>query len=316
MLSDVIGQGEAVSFLQRVVSGKAVSPLLLVGDEGVGRRYSLNEAIREILVADRGASSPEVVQLQRGVHPDVHLVSAPTGKDIGVEPIRELVDLAGHYPTAAPNRFFIVDGADRLTSAAANALLKTLEEPPAASRFFLLAESNDQVLKTIRSRCGRVSYRKLPESFVLSKLSVLEKDSTKALVYTRMGEGSVGRATRYWGSGRIALRDHLFNTVKFAAEGDLPAAFAVLDEVVADLPLGLKFLRFIIHDLLLQEVDPLRLINVDLVEGLRQVKGLALAETWSRLSTEIRLVEEHYASAHISLIFHTKTALITAFSGV
>lgn len=316
VLSDVVGQDEAISYLRRVVSGNVVSPLLLVGDEGVGRRLSVMEAIREILVADRGEKSPEVVQLQRGVHPDIEVVTAPSEKEIGVEPIRELIDHAHHYPSAAPNRFFVIDGADRLTPAAANALLKTLEEPPAASRFFLLAESNDRVLRTIRSRCGRVPYRRLPETFVLSKVSVVEKDADKALVYTRMGEGSVGRAIRYWGASRLSLRDHVFNMLKLGLDGDLSSAFAVFDEVTNDLPLGLKFFRFLLHDVLVLPVDSSRLINLDLREELTAMRARASDNTWNRLSAEFRLVEERYESSYINLIFHAKTALLTALSGV
>lgn len=316
MLSDVIGQDEAVAYLRRVIDGKVVSPLLLIGDEGVGRRMSVMETIREVLVADRGEGSAEVVQLQRGIHPDVEVVTAPADKEIGVEPIRELLDRAQHYPSAAPNRFFVIDGADRLTSAAANALLKTLEEPPAASRFFLLAESNDRVLRTIRSRCGRVPYRRLPESFVLSKVSVMEADPDKALVYTRMGEGSVGRAVRYWGSNRLSLRDHVFNMLKLGLDGDLSSAFAVVDEVSNDLALALKLLRFLIHDLLILSVDSSRLINLDLREDLTAMRACASDDTWTRLSAEVRLVEERYESAYINLIFHAKAALSTALSGV
>jgi DNA polymerase-3 subunit delta' len=315
MLNDVVGQEQAVSFLRRVVAGKVTTPLLLIGDEGVGRRFSVIETIREILLADRG-DGPEIVQLQRGVHPDVEIVAASGDKDIGVEPIRNMVEHAQHYPTASPNRFFVVDGVDRMTPAAANAILKTLEDQPAASRFFLLAESNDRVLRTIRTRCGRVHFQRLPESFVRSKVSVLEKDHNKALVYTRMSEGSVGRATRYWGANRLALRDRVFNALKFGLNGDLPSAFAICDEVANDLPLGLKFLRFITHDILVQDVDPARLINVDLIEDLRAMRSQASQMTWSQLSAELRLLEERYESSHINLIFHVKTAFVSALSGV
>lgn len=316
MLSDVVGQDEAVAYLQRVVSGKVISPLLLVGDEGVGRRFATMEAIREVIANDRGGPNcAEVKQLQKGVHPDVEVVTAPSDKDIGVDPIRDVIDKAQTYPTASPNRFFVIDGADRMTAAAANALLKTLEEPPAASRFFLLAESNDRVLKTIRSRCGRVAFRRLPESFVLSRISVMEKDPDKALVYARMGEGSVGRAARFWGARRLSLRDHIFNSLKFGLDGDLSASLSIIDEISDDLSLSLKFLRFLVHDLLLLDVAPSRLINLDLREELKVMRSRAPEAMWNRLSSELRQVEERHESSYINLHFHVKTALISAFSG-
>jgi DNA polymerase III subunit delta' len=313
VLSDIVGQPEAVAYLKRVVTGQAVSPLLLIGDEGVGKRFSVLQAIGEILAEDRGANSSEVVQFQRGVHPDVETISAPADKDIGVDPIRNMIEKSSYYPSAGPFRFFIIDGVDRMTPAAENAILKTLEEPPAKSRFFLLAESNDRVIRTIRSRCGRVPYRRLPESFVYSKLCVAEKNGDKALVYARMGEGSIGRATRYWGAGKLTLRDHCFSLLKCSLEGDLSSSLAIFDEIGTDLSLSLKFLRFLLHDILVLGVDAARLINVDLCEDLKTMRSRAPLEVWAKLSAELRQVEERHESGYINLHFHVKTALISAF---
>ncbi len=316
LLTDVVGQDEAVSFLQRVVSGKVVSPLLLVGEDGVGRRFSVLETIREVIAQDRGGfKTSEVIQFERGVHPDFELITAPAEKEIGVEAIREVVEKAQTFPTAGPNRFFVVDGADRLSSAAANALLKTLEEPPARSRFFLLAESNDRVLPTIRSRCGRVAFRKLPESFILSKVSGLEKDPNKALVYTRMSQGSVGRAIRYWGANRLALRDLIHSTLVSSVDGDLSSALAMVDEIGTELPLALKLLRFLIHDILLLGVDTDRLVNVDLTDSLRTMAARVPFSQWQRLSVELGQVERRHESSYINLHFHVKTALVATFLG-
>lgn len=295
-----------------------VSPLLLIGDEGVGRRYSTLEAVKEIVAADRGGPEcAELVQIRHGIHPDVVTVTAPLEKEIGVEPIRDVVTLSQTYPTASPFRFFIIDGADRMTTAAANAILKTLEEPPARSRFFLLAESYDRVLPTIRSRCGRVPYKRLPESFVLARIRNVESDADKALVLTRMGEGSIGRAMRYWGSNRLQLRDHIFNALKFGLNGDLSSAFGIFDEVddKDDLPLGLKILRFIVHDVLVLPVDPERIINQDLGVDLRAMRNLADPTTWSKFSSELKRVQQLHESSYINLHFHLKTALLSVVLG-
>lgn len=272
------------------------------------------EAIREMIAHDRGGfNTPEVYQLQKGIHPDVEVLSAPADKEIGVEPVRDLLEKAQSFPTAGPHRFFVIDGADRLSVAAGNALLKTLEEPPAASRFYLLAESNDRVLPTIRSRCGRVPFRRLPESFVLSKLSSMEKDPTRALLYTRMAEGSAGKAIRYWGANRIALRDLTFSVLQSCVSGDLGSALALVDEVGEELSLAIKLFRFLLHDMLLLSVDPERLINVDLHEGLVALHGRCRPSVWSRFSAELRQVETRNESAYINLHFHLKTALVSTF---
>lgn len=310
MLDSVLGQNIAVSYLKKVVEGKITSPLLLIGSEGVGRKFSVLEAIKEMVSLKGGASS--ITQVSQGAHPDVMVVAPPLGKDLGVEAVREVIERSGNYPSIAPNRFFVLDGVDKMTSAAANAILKTIEEPPALSLFFLLAESYDQVIPTIRSRCGRVPYWKLPESLIFERISKFEKDSDKALVYTRMSEGSLGKAFRYWGSSKVLVRDQAFNILQSSIAGELPLVFSMVDEC-KELSLVLKFLTFLVHDLMLYSLDPSRIMNQDILEDLGNLRvsqpllqgfWLSLKEVWERNE-----------SSYINLPFQLKSAVATTFSG-
>jgi len=312
VLDNVVGQDRAVRSLRGVVTGHIKSPLLLIGDEGVGRKFSVLESIKEIVSAKKGPTSSDIVQVAQNAHPDVLVVSAPADKELGVEPVRDIVTKAGSYPVSAPCRFFLVDGADRMTPAAANAILKTLEELPAQSRFFLLAESYDRVIPTIRSRCGRVDFQKLPESFILSKISLFEKDPGKALVYARMGEGSVGRATRYWGLNRLSLRDRVFDMLRSSVNGDLSSSFSVVDELSKDLPLALRFLIFLLHDVMICELEPQRIINQDIESDLGSIRVRAGQVLLHRLWGELKTVHERFESSYINLPFQLKSALATA----
>jgi DNA polymerase-3 subunit delta' len=315
MLSDIVGQDEAVKVLRRIVSGDLKNPLLLVGGEGIGRKASVKAAIREILVASRGLNSPEVTQYDLGTHPDVFLVEPEEGKDLGVESIREAISESYQYPVASPLRFFLVEGADHMTPAAANAILKTLEEPADFVRFFLLAESYDRVIPTIRSRCGRVDYRKLPESFVHSRMSKFERDSDKALVYARLSEGSIGKATRYWSTNRIVIRNKVMEILRLASVGDLPSAFGGIDELSKDLQFVLQCAIAIVHDLLLVLTIPERVINRDVTEDMTEIQSKAPAQKWSSLWGNLRTVWVDNESTHVNLAFQIKTALATTFSG-
>ena len=312
MLDDVFGQDPAVRYLRGLATGKTQTPLLLVGDEGVGRRLAAVETVKEMLALNKGISSQEILQVTHGAHPDVLIVAPEGDKELGVEAVREVVAKSGAHPSLAPFRFFILEGADCMTPAAANAILKTLEESSARSRFFLLAESFDRVIPTIRSRCARVNFRRLPESFINSKLSVFEKDPAKALVYARMGEGSVGRATRYWGANRIATRNRVFELLQQGAQGDLSAVFASVDDLGKDLPIGFRFMTFLIHDLLVCQVDPARIISVDILEDLlnlrSQMGGLALT-LWG----ELRSLHERNEASYLNLAFQLKTVLASTF---
>jgi len=250
--------------------------------------------------------------MRKELHPDFVYVSDPEGKDIKVDSIRQVVGNSKFFPTSAPVRFFVIDGIDRITSAAANALLKTLEEPPSTIRFFLLATSLERIIPTIRSRCGLVWCRKLPESYVLSEVSKREKDPAKALVYARIAEGSVGHALRLWGSKRIQLRNQVVSLFRMGLHGDLSSLLEELNGI-KDLPLGVRFLEHLIHDLLMVTHDVSRLINVDIIEDVARMR-----ETTSDailLSLHRDLLSLKGRSPSIKYPFHIKTALLRAFAG-
>ncbi|MDN5344115.1 MAG: polymerase subunit delta [Clostridia bacterium] len=94
-------------------------------------------------------------QMAGGNHPDYHLIR-PRGATLKIDQIRELEGRLGYRSFQGGARIAVLEGADTLTEAAANCLLKTLEEPPAGTYFILLAAQPDLLLPTIRSRCQEV----------------------------------------------------------------------------------------------------------------------------------------------------------------
>ena len=313
MLDEVRDQPEGVRFLRRVVEGHLTSPLLLVGDEGVGRRFSVTQAVLEMFCTGThcsGCGCVDCVQVGQGIHPDLTVLAPEGDREIGVDAVRDLIETATVFPMVAPYRILVVDGADRLTMAAANALLKTLEEPPPSARFFLLAESLGRVIPTIRSRCGVVSYHALSEAMVLSVLGQFEDDPAKALVYARLGEGSIGRATRYWGSGRLMLRDKTFSLIRLALERDVASLFSAVDAMDKELVQVLVFLRYLTHDLLMVTTDPTRVLNTDLVEDLVQMQARRPPSVWHQLNTVVGQLREQTRSTRLALAFHIKTRLV------
>lgn len=316
MLSDVREQAEGVRFLQRVVDQHFTSPLLLVGMEGVGRRFSVVQAAKEMFCSgthQTGCTCYNCVQMDLGVHPDFSLFVPETGKDIGVEVVRALVAFADTCPTMASTRVLVVDGVDRMTGAAATALLKVLEEPPPMVRFFLLAESKTRVLPTIQSRCGVVSYTALSDSLLLSILSKFEPDEAKARVIARLSEGSVGRAVYYWGSGRILLRDKAVVLLQLAVKRDVATLFSVVDSVEKELPQVLLFLTQLLHDILLVATIPTRLINLDLILELTRLSQKVPARRWLDILISIRELQARFGQTKVQLPFHLKTLFARAF---
>lgn len=137
--------------------------MLLIGPRGLGRELAAVEIA--VLLVCRGAErpwseSPCAERIRSGLHPDVDAVR-PAGKKkiITVERVRGIVDSVRSRPFEGERRVWLVDGVERnhLEAPAANALLKTLEEPPPHAVLVLLAANPMAVLPTIRSRCQQLS---------------------------------------------------------------------------------------------------------------------------------------------------------------
>ena len=314
MLNQVQEQTEGVRYLTKVVEGTYTSPLLLVGEEGVGKRFSVLQAIKQS--ASRGnPEDPAIFQIDSKAHPDVSIIESEGGKDIGIDAVRGVLSRAVTYPMMAPYKYLVVDGADRLTIPAANAILKTLEEPPEKTRFFLIAESSDRVIPTIRSRCGRVRYKRLSEKFVLETVRNFVPDVTKSLVYTRLAEGSLGRALYYFGSSRLGLRDRSFGLIKAGLSGDLSSLFSAVSNIgKEDLSLALRFLEHLLYDLAMLPYAPNKIANLDLVDELQSVRSSLGDKRIRGLQRGLYdlLLRSRYTQ--ITLDFHVKTYLALAFT--
>jgi len=143
-------------------------------------------------------------------HPDLHLIYRQLNRshpdpdvrkkkalEIGVDVLRHFViDRVGLTPQRARHKVFIIREADRITSAAQNALLKTLEEPPADTILILCVSAVDRLLPTTLSRCQLVRFDPLPGDFVRERLAELLPDMPADRVewYTRRSDGSIGLA--------------------------------------------------------------------------------------------------------------------------
>ena len=135
-------------------------------------------------------------KIAAGNHPDVRVVRVPPEKkQIPIELVREAIAELSYRPYEGRRRFVIVDGAEFMMPQAANALLKTLEEPPAHSTWILVAPSPSRLLATVVSRCRIVRFGALEvdvASKILQREAKMEPHDARA-VAALLG-GSVGRA--------------------------------------------------------------------------------------------------------------------------
>jgi DNA polymerase-3 subunit delta' len=196
-LKDIIGQQKAVAMLMGIMERQRLaSSYLFCGEAGIGKKTTalhfakalncLNTAMRgkEPEVTGRSAEedshllprasrlSPDPSQfdacdtcesctkIAAGSHPDVIIV-APEERQIRIDEIRMIDDALSFKPFEGRSKVVIVDDAETMNIPAANAFLKTLEEPPEESVIILVSSRPDLLLPTIRSRCSRINFSPL-----------------------------------------------------------------------------------------------------------------------------------------------------------
>lgn len=224
-------QARAGRVLEAAVREGPSHAYLFIGPKGSGKAALARAFAAELLVE----GSPDPDEARRRVlassspHPDLIWLS-PTGMSHAVAEVRErLIRLAPLSPFEATRRVFVIDRAEALNEESQNAMLKTLEEPPAHAHLILLSSDPEALLPTVVSRCQRIEFEPLPEELIESGLGTgIPKETATAAA--RLSRGDPARAAFLVSERGVALR---------AAVERLMAA--VLDSDLADSPwLGLS----------------------------------------------------------------------------
>ncbi|QYJ15097.1 hypothetical protein Rxycam_00909 [Rubrobacter xylanophilus DSM 9941] len=186
----IVGNRAALRALERALcSGELSHAYLFHGPEGVGKR-TVARRFGAALVAGGEAAFGRAL---RGLHPDLTEVE-PEGAFTTIGQVREVRRLAASRPFEGERRVFVLR-ADTLNVQAANALLKTLEEPEAGVVFLLLAASREAVLPTIASRARPLRFDPVPREELTRFLA--ERGVSEPALAAALGRGSVGLALRY-----------------------------------------------------------------------------------------------------------------------
>lgn len=234
----LVGHDEQVAVLRAAAdSGRLHHAWLLTGPEGIGKAsFALAAATRLLAeaagppVSLPGLETPETHPvanyIRAGSHPDLRILTRLTkersedlARSISIDQVRSLQSLFATTPSLSSRRIVIIDAIDDLERPAANALLKSLEEPPAGTLFFLVSHAPGRLLPTIRSRCRQLRFAPLDDRQMLTALLAAlpeePRDEIDALI--RSGQGSPGRALSFAGL-QIAALDAAMD--RLVAEGD------------------------------------------------------------------------------------------------
>lgn len=219
MFDKLIGNNHISEVLRRLLISKRVpNALLFAGQDGIGKKQFALELAKSLICLDPKNSEacdvctacrradkfifpvptdknkPEFEKVFLSEHSDVGIV-IKYKNSILIDAIRNLEKEANFRPYEAKARFFIIDDSDKMNDSASNALLKTLEEPPASSHLFLITSRPDALLPTIRSRCQTLRFAPIAtgeiENYLLQTKEFAPADAALA---ARLANGKLGHA--------------------------------------------------------------------------------------------------------------------------
>jgi len=242
----IIGQGRAVSLLQQSLkAGRLAHAYLLVGPQHVGK-MTLAIKLAQALNCEASEEKPclectACKKIAAGSHADVQVIGLSLNEDetetkvIKIEQIRDVLHMASLPPFEGKHKVFIIDGAELMSTDAANCLLKTLEEPEARVTFILLTTNDRLLLPTVLSRCQRLELAPLPiqeeaEALVSGRNIAPER----ARLLAGFSHGCPGWAlAAAQDEGTLQNRNEEMVKIAGAINGDLEGRFEYVDKLAS-----------------------------------------------------------------------------------
>ncbi len=230
----IYGQPRVREFFRAsLASGRVSHAYLFTGPAGSNKTAAAYAFAQALLCKDHGCRTcDDCRRIERRKHPDVHFYSPEGAQGYLIEQIREIVSSVSLAPVRAQGKVYILDRVDLLGTSAANAFLKTLEEPAPGITFILLGRTREAVLPTIVSRCQVVPFRHIPSSeaagILSQKTGVTAQQAriaieacngsiTRAMVFAKSAERSEFRARVMEVLSNLELSDPR-DVLEYAAE--------------------------------------------------------------------------------------------------
>ncbi|HEU5431095.1 MAG TPA: DNA polymerase III subunit gamma/tau [Thermomicrobiales bacterium] len=219
---ELVGQEHVVRTLRNAIRlDRVAHAYLFCGPRGSGKTTTARVLAKAVNCLDPDPerrpcnACANCLAIARGATTDVVEIDAASNR--GIDDIRDLRERVKYAPSQLKVKFYIVDEAHQITGAAANAFLKTLEEPPAHTRFILATTDPEELLPTIVSRCQRFDFRRIGADAMIGRLrTVADRES-------------------------IAIADDALAVIARHATGSLRDALGLLDQLAlhdADRPAG------------------------------------------------------------------------------
>ena len=310
-MDNILGQNRPKQILEKALrSGRIPNSYLFYGQESVGKKFTAIEVCKALNCetlspVDSCDKCSPCLKIEKGIHPDLFILepkkSSPTAREaiLNINEVRELQKKLAYLPYEGNTKVAIINNAERMTPAAANSFLKTLEEPPTKTLIILIASNPHQLLPTVVSRCQGIRFYPLPNEAI--------KKIICRHLETETGESQPEeielRSRRSMGQVAHALEEDLLKTSQDREELIRLisiVSFKRMDQVflwtkakakqAERIQLILDELTRILRDTALIKIDPEArgVINKDLTE---QLKILALQKTMPALLAMCEIVQ-------------------------
>jgi DNA polymerase-3 subunit gamma/tau len=210
---DVVGQEHITTTLKNAIEqDRLAHAYLFVGPRGIGKTSTARIFAKALNCVKGPTATPcdkcdNCLEIAAGNSMDVLEIDGASNN--GVEQVRELRDTCRYTPARSKFKIYIIDEVHMLSTAAFNALLKTLEEPPAHVKFFFATTEPQKVLPTILSRCQRFDLRRIPANLIIKHLQQIAKKE------------------------KVTIDDKALAAIARGAEGGLRDAESTLDQLIA-----------------------------------------------------------------------------------
>lgn len=316
----VIGHKEIISHLRNAISmGKVSHAYLFSGEEGSGKNL-LATIFAAALQCQRRGTDPCGVcgscrKAEGGNHPDIIRVTHEKPASIGIEEIRsQLVEDVGIKPYTGPYKIYIVDEAEKLTIQAQNAILKTIEEPPAYAVILLLTSNAEALLPTISSRCVKLKLKAVSDTMIKNYLiDSCRVPDYQAEMDAAFAQGNVGKAQKIATSEEFSqIRDYALRILKYSKDMPMQELVETMKrlsqekETIYDyLDLFLLWFRDVLLFKATWEVD-----NLVFKQEINAIKERARSSSYEGLESIINAIEKAKNRLHANVNFDLTMELL------